>query len=325
MKKYIYVILSFLIISCQYDKKDIIKPSSSGKTGEVLVVIKDKIWQSPVGDTIFNQLSEPFLVLPQDEPIFDVVHIPNSAFENLFKTHRNIIYIDIDEKNTETKFDEIKDKWANNQKIYYFYAPNDSAFIVLWNENVDELKRSIFLDEIGRYQQAFIGSQNSIALTKIAEKFGVNFILPSDYNLDVLKDNFCWISRETEISSQGIFIYDYPYTDSNTFTLDYLIAKRDYITKTYVPGPEKGSFMQTEKQVPMVTEEINLNGSYAFVIRGLWYTENYFLGGPFISITKLDEKNNRVVTIESYVYAGKQNKKLYMWQVEAIVKSFEIL
>jgi hypothetical protein len=253
------------------------------------------------------------------------VHIPNSAFENLFKTHRNIIYIDIDEKNTEPKFDQINDKWASNQLIFYFYAPNDSVFIEMWKANVDDIKRKIFLTEISRYQQAFIGNQNKQAVQKIKDKFGISFILPSDYTLDVIKDNFCWISRETEISSQGIFIYDYQYTDSNTFTLDYLIKKRDQITEIFVPGPEKGTYMQTEKQVPLVTEEINLNGQYAYIIKGLWYTENYFLGGPFISVTKHDEKNNRIVTIEAYVYAGKQNKKLYMWQVEAILKSFKIL
>lgn len=302
-----------------------IKPNPTGKAGEVIVVINDSKWNTEVGDTIFYTLSYPFPDLPQDEPFFDVVHIPHSSFQSIFKTHRNIIFINIGVEHQEPKITKTQDKWANYQIIYNFYAPDDTSMIKLWGENYEQIKRNIFNADLTRFQSSFKNYQNTEAIAKIKNLYNISMEIPSEFNLDELKDNFYWISKETNTTSQGIFIYTYPYTDSNTFTLDYIVAKRDEYLKKYVPGPNDNTYMQTEKQVPMQTEEITLNGNYGFVLRGLWYTENYFMGGPFVSISVLDEKNNRVITVEAYVYAGKQDKKLYLWQTEAVIKTMKIL
>ena len=317
--------LSTIIISCNYyDDKEPYKANISGKAGEVIIIINEKLWEGMVGDTIFYSLSVPFGVMPQDEAIFDVVQIPHEAFKNIFKTHRNLIFIDIGIQNTESKVTKSTDKWANSQLVYHFYAPNDTAFIAIWEKYKDNIIETIFNEEMIRYRNAFVGFQNDEAKQKILNKYNLSIDLTTEYSIDVLDDHFCWISRETQISSQGIFIYDYPYTDSNTFTLDYLVEKRDEITKANVPGPNDGTYMQTETRVPIYFEETTINGNYAFLMRGLWRTENYFLGGPFVSITMLDEQRNRIVTVETYIYAGKQKKKLYLWQTESIIRTLEI-
>ena len=184
---------------------------------------------------------------------------------------------------------------------------------------------NFFNAEINRYQLAYASSLNKKAIDKIAKKYFLYLAIPTGYYLDVEKKHFAWISRETSISSQGIFIYDYPYRDSSTFSAKYLIKKRDEVLKANVPGPNPNTYMQTEKRVPVLTQTININGQYALLMRGLWYTKNYFLGGPFVSITTLDKKRNRIVTVEAYVYAGKQKKKLYLWQTESIIKTLKIL
>ena len=325
MNKIYFLLSILLVLSCSKNQNTNVKPNPSGKSGEIIVIISDNLWQTNIGDTIFYSLTEPFGVLPQDESIFNIVHIPKSAFKSIFKTHRNIIIIDINSKNTEATVKKQKNKWAKLQLIYTFSAPNKEEFFKLWNNYNQQVKDHFFNAELNRYKQAFSAKINKDATTKIANKYNISLKIPSDYHLDVEKDNFAWISRETDISTQAILIYDYPYTDSNTFTVDYLINKRDEITKTYVLGPEKNTYMQTEKRVPFVVEEINLNGEYAFVIRGLWHTKNYFMGGPFVSITTLDKDRNRIVTVETFVYAGKQRKKLYLWQVESIIKTLKIL
>ena len=58
-------------------------------------------------------------------------------------------------------------------------------------------------------------------------------------------------------------------------------------------------------------------------IRGLWRMENDFMGGPFISLTCLDEKNNTLITAEGYVFAPQFDKLLYLHEVEAMVKSIK--
>ena len=49
------------------------------------------------------------------------------------------------------------------------------------------------------------------------------------------------------------------------------------------------------------------------------------MGGPFVSITKYDEKHGRIVTVDGYVYAGKKDKRNYMRQVEAIMSTLSFI
>jgi hypothetical protein len=67
------------------------------------------------------------------------------------------------------------------------------------------------------------------------------------------------------------------------------------------------------------------NGEYLVELRGLWRLENAFMGGPFISHTILDEKNNRIVTVEGFVYAPSLDKRNYVRELEAILQTFELV
>jgi hypothetical protein len=81
--------------------------------------------------------------------------------------------------------------------------------------------------------------------------------------------------------------------------------------------------MTTELEVFPQYRSLNLNGTYTAELRGLWKVEGDFMGGPFISISQIDEKRNRIVTVEGYVYAPKFNKREYIRQLEAILYSLE--
>jgi len=322
---FVLTLISMMFASCVTDAdRQPIKPNPTGKAGEIIVVINDSKWNTEIGDTIFYTLSYPFPILPQDEPFFDVVQIPHSAFQSIFKTHRNIIFINIGIEHQETKITKTQSKWSKYQLVYNFYAPNDSAMITLWGNNFETVKKDFFNADLLRFQAAYKPYQNLDVITKVKDMYGIDIQIPTEFNSDELKDDFYWVTKETNTTTQGIFIYTYPYTDTNTFTTDYLVAKRDENLKKYVPGPNPNTYMQTEKRVPIYSEEMMLNGNYAYVLRGLWYTENYLMGGPFVNISVLDETNNRIITIEAYVYAGKLDKKFYLWQTEAIVRTMKI-
>ena len=49
------------------------------------------------------------------------------------------------------------------------------------------------------------------------------------------------------------------------------------------------------------------------------------MGGPFLSYTLVDESRSRTITIDSYVYAPKDSKKILVKQLESIAYTFEIL
>jgi hypothetical protein len=48
------------------------------------------------------------------------------------------------------------------------------------------------------------------------------------------------------------------------------------------------------------------------------------MGGPFMSLTQLDENRNKIITIEGFVFAPAHKKRELMRQMEAILYSIKI-
>ena len=70
-------------------------------------------------------------------------------------------------------------------------------------------------------------------------------------------------------------------------------------------------------------EEVVFNGKFASELRGLWRIENGYMGGPFYSLTTLDERSGELVTVEGYTYAPYFDKREYMREAESIVRSLQ--
>jgi hypothetical protein len=76
--------------------------------------------------------------------------------------------------------------------------------------------------------------------------------------------------------------------------------------------------------VPRATTITNFPTKYAVKVDGLWRVENDFMGGPFVSYTFLDPKNNQVVTLFGYVYYPNHKKRDKLLQVESILYSVNV-
>lgn len=149
--------------------------------------------------------------------------------------------------------------------------------------------------------------------------------VPTGYNVNIDTTNFVWISREDPELSQGLIVYSYPYTDTNTFTLDFLVNKRNEFLKKYLPGPLDGTWMTTETRIELNFKAFSYHNQYFAEVRGLWRVENDYMGGPFVSVTTLDEKRNRIITAEGYVYGPKFKKREYVRQLETIIYNLKML
>lgn len=302
-----------------------VKPKIAGRTGEVIVVMNKAQWNGQIGNQIKEVLAQAYPALPQFEPAFDLINIPPDAFSSTFQLNRNIVSLKLN-TGAEPKFEIQRDVWAQPQLVINLYGSNEQEILVLIEENEQRLVDLFESAERKRIMQTYKSAKKTSIDQKLRMAHDVGLTVPSNYNLDVDTGNFVWISHETPETSQGIFIYYYDYTDENTFTSEYLIDKRNEFLRKYVPGPAEGSYMSTEQQYPVQFNEYSYqNDRYIAVMRGLWRVENAFMGGPFLSITTLDEARNRVVTFEGYAYAPRKDKRNFVRQLEAILFSFEIM
>ena len=81
----------------------------------------------------------------------------------------------------------------------------------------------------------------------------------------------------------------------------------------------------SEEYMPIISNKIDFNGKFAVETRGLWELENDFMGGPFVNYTLVDEKRNKVITLDGYVYAPNAPKRDLMIQMEALIYSLKFV
>jgi nitrous oxide reductase accessory protein NosL len=114
--KYLKIIIAFsilLLAACSSEPSRPVaaptpagqKVQSHGRVNQVLVIADTTLWQGPVGDSFFYYFSAPYILLPQPEPIFDVVQMTPKqlALQPLKKEFRTIIFLaDMNDENSAT-------------------------------------------------------------------------------------------------------------------------------------------------------------------------------------------------------------------------------
>ena len=116
-------------------------------------------------------------------------------------------------------------------------------------------------------------------------------------------------------------------SNPNTFTLEYLNEKRDAVLSRVVKGSVEGAYMGTEYKVmpPQMRTIMVQDSAQVYEVRGLWkILEGEAMGGPYVSHTRLDHVNARVVTAETFLYAAGQKKRTALRQAEAILYTLQL-
>ena len=325
MKRNTILIIVFasmlLFASCGKKGQNAYQSNVTGKAGELVVVVSSEAWNAQPGIDIRNVLAQPHLSLPQEEPLFDLINIPHAAFGDIFRTSRNLLIVNIRSTIDSSAVILRRNVHAHTQALVTIDAKNFNEFSKLFEQNAERIAGFFIRMERERmqlnYERYHVKSVSNVS----EELFNLKIHVPPGFKVAEQSDDFMWIRFETPEISQGILIYSYPYSDEKTFTPEFLVGKRNVFLRKNVPGPSPGSYMSTEMRVPVVFNQFTKSGNYAAEMRGLWRLENDFMGGPFISHSVLDMLNNRVVTIEGYVYAPSRDKRNFLRQVEAMIYS----
>ena len=140
-----------------------------------------------------------------------------------------------------------------------------------------------------------------------------------------------WSCNNKGPMRKDVVVYSYPYTSQEQFGIESLIQMRDAVLGRIVSAQVEGSHMGTEfKHFPPVTRSVaalrdSTGGFYGMETRGLWkILDGEAMGGPFVSLTRLDQVNGRVVTAEAFLFAAGQKKRNAMRQQEAILYTLQM-
>ena len=308
-------------VSCKNGPR--LMPSISGKAGEVVVVINKGYWESDPGIALRSILAVDHPFLPQKEPLFTLVNIPENAFSSIFQVHRNIVIVNIKAEFEETKIVYQENVWAAPQIVITISSPDTKLAAEEMLKQSDKLTNSILQAERNRNISNAKKYEEKSLRALVTETFGGSPYYPTGYNLRKKTDDFIWISYETTGTNQGIFIYKVPFKDSTDFTRENLINLRNSVMQLNVPGQLENTYMITNQLLEPGLKWITYKQRNFAELRGLWEVQNDFMGGPFVSHFFLDKEGKNIIGLEAFVYAPRYDKRNYLRQVESIIYSYE--
>ena len=336
MKKlFFFLLVSVALMSCSNGNERLLT-SATGSIYECLVVSDEA-----VKNAVCETMGADMYGLPQMEAYFTTTHVTPAQFDDLFRATRNIVLVDIDpHKYTLVKATKARDVWSRPQALIRIQAPSAEEFMSYWQTNGEKLREWLVQEELARQIRFYRANTNKNARA-ILNRQGYDMLIPEDYiiikneklkikngadSVDVL-----WCCNNKGPMRKDVLVYSYPYTTQEQFSGDSIIAMRNAVMGQLVSAQVEGSHMGTEyKHFPPVTHQVpalrdSVGGFYAMETRGLWkILDGEAMGGPFVSLTRLDQVNGRVVTAETFLYAPGQKKRNAVRQNEAILYTLEM-
>ncbi len=328
MKSKISIVIILIISglhfqSCKNDG-EVLHKNITGSAYELVVVISDDSWKGAPGNVIKESLGQFQAGLPQDEPMFTLVNVPQNGFKSIFKSTRNILITTISSTVSKPQVIFKDDIWAYPQATVEIKAKNAEEWSKLYKANESKIMSYFRSAEKERMTMNYSKYYEKAVYNVLDKDFGVTMKVPPGFVIASQKKDFVWYRYDTPEIEQGIIVYTIPYVSDTTFTVNYLVNLNDSILKENVPGPTNGSYPTIEKRIDQVFNVFKHNGNYAAEMRGLWSTVNDFMGGAYVSLAELDLVKQRVIVVYGYVYAPSKDKRNLINQVEAMIYSLKL-
>jgi hypothetical protein len=284
-------------------------------------VIKNSDWQGDVGDTLREIIAKPVIGLPQEEAQFSINQVSPKTFNGFFKRTRNIMFVGLD---TERNFYSNTNIYANPQTTLTILGQNKEDLIDNINEHKKEIISIFKINDLNVYQKKITKHAHKYKKIETFNKLGFKLKIPVSYKKVEDNGDFLWYRNTISKGFLNIIAYEIPNNFGDKFNMDYIIKFRDSIGKKYIPGQFENTYFKTEPQFRPVSTEIILSEKRALESRGLWVVEGDYMGGPFISYAINDMENNRILMIEGFSYSPSTKKRDFVFELEAILKTFQI-
>ena len=324
------LVVALLFSACAGNSGGSQKKGSSGKTLEMLVVANRNVYNGTTKQLIDTLFRQPQKGLPQAEPMFDVVNIPVSSFENteMFRVHRNVMILDVKDDNPDKVYFH-KDQWAAPQVVFEFAASDRAHLDSLIEHYFPTVVESIYQADYRRIEKAFRGTLGYEQVEKIEKQFGFRLTVSNEFEIahpNNPSPSFAWIRKNAKDFDIGVLVDVAEYKDKEVFSEANVLDYIDTIMRRHVPSSAPDSYMGTERRLDFYTSVVDFNDcKYAVETRGCWRSFGDFLGGPFVAYTLLDPAGRQVITLVGYVYCPRFQKRDYLMQVDGICHSLKFI
>lgn len=350
----IFVLLSISwgLSSCSEDMRQGLRPvpTAYGKINQLVVVADQELWESNVGDTIKWYYAAAYPILPQPEPIFDLVHFTPYDMEAQImrrELRTYLIVADLSDEESPTaqmirrdlgaekvrrsKEDESynvtigRDKWAKNQLLVYQFAWSKDKLIDNLKASFPAVYKRMEAREKDRIAATiFFQGENPEAQDEVRAKMGAEMKIPNDYFVAISDEDVIWLRKETDDLSSNLLIHKLTYNDQDQLSKAGIKAIRDSLGRKYISSSLPNTYMRiNDVDLPMLTEAKTIHNQYALEARGIWEIENDFMGGAFMSYLIHNPDKNELLFVDGFVHAPGKEKRDFMEHLEYIMSTTE--
>ena len=323
MRVFLSILGLLLLFNCE-EKKNTQRylSSSNGNINSVSVVADNLLWEDKVGEAIREVLAAPVVGLPQDdEPLFDLKQIPTQVFDGFATKSRLVFKV---EKGDSTGVSIYRNVYAKPQTVAVVKGKTDQEIINQLHENaekiIDAFTKEEIKEKLNRINKSLLND------TAMENQLGFTIDIPSVYRIAISNDDFFWIRKNLSTTeNMALMFYEVPIDSigQGDSTIIDIVKIRDRILSEKIPG-EDGIVMSTEDDYAPSLFKTIIDNKPAFETKGLWEIKGAYMSGPFVNFAIEDKINNRYLIAEGYVYAPRLDKRKYIFELEAIIKSIKI-
>ena len=320
MRVLLILVLLSCLISCTSGDKKVRIVASKGLPSELLLVVDDKVWNSDIADSLKAITQGPVPGLMQEEPFFKTVRISSRHYSQTYTTFHSKLFVHLDADLKCAIVGVARDVVAKPQIEVTVAAPNLDSLRKFLSEKamyirglIDDAQIEMRADELRKHYNRDLSQ-------KIASTVGYSLNVPKQVRASKKGKDFVWVGTNLNEKDLNIVLYTLPWDGRDYTDIEKFVICRDSVMRENIPGSNPDQWMQTTKieGSPILFSRLrDIEGEKVFEVRGLWEMRNGALGGPFVSLSRVDSVNNKLIVTEGFVYSPSTDKRDLLRTVEA--------
>lgn len=224
--------------------------------------------------------------------------LPSSSLEKTVEKGRGIFVVENPYRGGQTA---IVITGTNNEAIRETLKnSSDILFQILWDKAKERIK------------ERALSNLNSRLVKNLKKKYGWFLKLPSQYRVAKEEKNMVRFARH--YPDRLISVY---WKDGERFKPSECLEKREWFGRVFYDG-------DTILKDMTKMREMEMDGTWATRIDGVWQNEKHVMGGAFITLCIYDDSQNRSYLVDGLLFSPGRKKWIYITELEGIIESFVI-
>ena len=321
------VALMFAVCSGEGERKKVLV-SSKGLPSELLLVVDKAVWDSDLQDSINSIVKAQVPGLMQVEELFRVTRIFSRDYEATHTTFHTQLFVKVDKTLDKPLMGTRRNEYAKPQVELVVAAPSIDVLRDYLMLNSDRIKEILLEAQIEKRVELLRKKYSKKVDDDLKEVLGMTVRAPENMRATKKGERFLWGGTNLLEKDLNLVVYTYDWHGEDITDAGLYVEKRDSVMKHNIPGSSEGQWMRTvrerENKCPLVEcRERKIDGREVLEVRGLWEMRNGALGGPFVSLSRVDTASRRVVVGEGFVYSPSTDKRDLVRQMEAVLRTLK--